>query len=216
MEGLGETLDAGRAPRRRHVLMHPAAKPLLFVLCLAPFAWLVHGAFTDGLGANPAETVIHTTGDWTLRFLCITLAITPARLLLRQPLLARFRRMLGLFAFFYVCLHVLSYIGFDKSFDLHEILRDIAKRPYILVGTLALLLLVPLAATSFNRAIRALGSRRWQMLHRLIYPIALLGLLHFYWERSSKHNTAEVSVHAVIIALLLGYRLARWAQSRRS
>jgi len=203
------------AKRRRSVLMHPAAKPIVFVLCLLPLAWLFYGALADRLGANPPETIIHSLGDWTLRFLCITLAVTPVRTWFSTPALARFRRMLGLFTFFYVVLHFLSYSWLDKSFDLAEIAKDIAKRPYILVGTAALILMIPLAATSFNRAIKALGAKRWQALHRLVYVIALLGLLHFYWERTTKHNLAEVSVYAVILAILLGWRLIRWAKSTR-
>ena len=194
--------------------MHPAAKVIVFVLCLLPLAWLVFRAFIDQLGANPGEAVIHTTGDWTLRFVCITLAVTPLRLWLKQPQLLRFRRMLGLFTFFYVCLHFLSYSGLDKSFDLAAIWKDIAKRPYILVGTLALVLMIPLAATSFNRAIKAMGAKNWGRLHKLIYAIALLGLLHFYWERSTKHNLAEVYLYGVILAVLLGWRVFRWAKSR--
>lgn len=203
-------------PRKRPALAHPAAKPVVFVLCLLPLAWLFYGALADKLGANPPEAIIHSLGDWTLRMLCITLAVTPLRTWLKQPQLLRFRRMLGLFTFFYVVLHFLAYSWLDKSFDLHDIWNDIAKRPYILVGTAALLLMIPLAATSFNRAIRALGGRRWQALHKLIYVIALLGILHFYWERSTKHNLAEVWVYAVILAVLLGWRLWRWARERAS
>ncbi len=144
--------------------MHPAAKPLVFVLSLLPFAWLVYGAFTDGLGANPAEYLIRSTGDWTLRFICIVLAVTPLRVIAKANALARFRRMLGLFAYFYVVVHLLSYGWFDMGFDIPEIARDIAKRPFILVGFTAFVLLTPLAATSFNRAIKALGAKRWQAL----------------------------------------------------
>ncbi|RZJ06414.1 MAG: sulfoxide reductase heme-binding subunit YedZ [Rubrivivax sp.] len=195
-------------------LMHPAAKPLVFVLCTLPFAWLVWGAFTNGLGANPAEYLIRATGDWTLRFLCIGLAVTPLRVQLGLPTLQRLRRMLGLFAYFYVALHLVSYSWFDMGFDVPDIARDIAKRPFILVGFSAFVLLTPLAATSFNRAVRALGSRRWQMLHRLVYVATLLGLLHFFWMRASKNNLAEVGVYALIIAALLGWRVWHSARSR--
>jgi sulfoxide reductase heme-binding subunit YedZ len=191
------------------MLRHRAAKPLLFVACLLPFAWLFYGAWADTLGANPAEALIRATGDWTLRFLCITLAITPLRQVLNTPALARFRRMLGLFTFFYGALHFLSYGWLDQGFDVDAITRDIAKRPFILVGTAALLLMLPLAATSFNRAIKALGAARWQRLHRAIYAIGLLALLHFFWMRAAKHNFAEWSVYAVVIATLLGWRLWR-------
>lgn len=188
-------------------LMHPAVKPLVFVLCLLPFAWLAWGAFNNGLGANPAEYLIRATGEWTLRFLCIGLAVTPLRVQLGLPTLQRLRRMLGLFAYFYVALHLVSYSWFDMGFEVADIAKDIAKRPFILVGFTAFLLLTPLAATSFNRAVRALGSRRWQLLHRLVYAAVLLGLLHFFWMRSSKNNLAEVGVYALIIAALLGWRV---------
>ena len=195
--------------RRKPLLLHPAAKPLLFLACLLPFAWLLYGALANTLGANPAEALIRSTGDWTLRFLCITLAVTPLRVLSGQPALARFRRMLGLFAFFYVVLHFLSYSWLDMSFELNAIIKDIPKRPFALVGFLALVLMVPLAATSFNRAIKALGAKRWQMLHKLVYAVVLLGLLHFFWMRAAKNNFAEVAVYAVVIALLLGWRVAQ-------
>jgi methionine sulfoxide reductase heme-binding subunit len=183
------------------------AKPIVFALCLLPFAWLFHGAWTDTLGANPAEALIRSTGDWTLRFLCITLAVTPLRRWTGQAVLARFRRMLGLFTFFYAVLHFLSYAWLDMGLDLGEIARDIPKRPFALVGFTALLLLLPLAATSFNRAIKALGAKRWQALHRSIHAVAVLALLHFFWMRSGKNDFAEVAVYAAVIALLLGWRL---------
>lgn len=188
-------------------LLHPAAKPLVFVLALLPFAWLLLGALTNNLGANPAEYLIRSTGDWTLRFLCITLAVTPLRVMARLPPLARFRRMLGLFTYFYVVLHFLSYGWFDQGFDLAAIAKDIAKRPFILVGFTGFVLLTPLAATSFNRAVKAMGARRWQLLHKLVYLIAGLGLLHFFWMRAGKNDFAEVAVYAVIVAVLLGWRL---------
>ena len=196
--------------RARPALMHPAVKPLLFALCLLPLAWLVIGAATDTLGANPAEKLIRATGDWTLRFLCTTLAITPLRRWTKQPAMARWRRMLGLFTFFYGCLHFLCYSWLDMGFVFTDIARDIAKRPFILVGTSALLLMTPLALTSFNRAIKALGAARWQALHRAVYVVVLLGLLHFFWMRSAKHNYAEVAVYAAVIAVLLGSRLGPW------
>jgi sulfoxide reductase heme-binding subunit YedZ len=200
-------------PAARSPWLHSAAKPLLFVVCLLPFAWLFYGALANTLGANPAEALIRGTGDWTLRFLCITLAITPLRVLTGQPAFARFRRMLGLFAFFYGVLHFLSYAWLDMGFDLAAIVLDIPKRPFALVGFLALLLMAPLAATSFNRAIKALGAKRWQMLHRLVYAVVLLGLLHFFWVRASKNNFAEVAVYAAIIAALLGWRV--WHRLRK-
>lgn len=200
---------------RRSLLVHPAAKPVLFVLGLLPFVWLFYAAATDNLGANPAESLIRSTGDWTLRFLCLTLAVTPLRVMLEQPALARFRRMLGLFTYFYVVLHFLSFSWFDMGFDLGEIAKDIAKRPFILVGFTAFLLLTPLAATSFNRAVKALGARRWQALHKIVYVVAGLAILHFFWMRAGKNDFAEVAVYAAILAVLLGWRLTRFLQARR-
>jgi methionine sulfoxide reductase heme-binding subunit len=196
----------------RQLLLKPAAKPILWVLCLIPFAWLFYGAAANNLGANPAEALIRSTGDWTLRLLCITLAVTPLRVLTRTPQLARFRRMLGLFTFFYALLHVLAYSWLDMGFDLGDIAKDIAKRPFILVGFLALLLLTPLAATSFNRAIKALGAARWQLLHKLVYAIAALALLHFFWMRSGKNDYAEVAVYAAVVAVLMLLRAKRLQQ----
>ena len=195
-------------------LLHPAAKPVLFGACLLPFAWLFYAALTDQLGANPAEALIRSTGSWTLRFLCIALAVTPLRTITSTPALARFRRMLGLFMYFYVVIHLLSYSGFDMGFDIADIAADIAKRPFILVGFSAFLLLSPLAATSFNAAIKKLGAKRWQRLHKLIYLIAGLGLLHFFWMRAGKNDFAEVFVYAAIIALLLGWRVTQYLKKK--
>lgn len=211
-------MPTGQPARRNWLapaLLHPAAKPLLFAVALLPFAWLLYGAVTNNLGANPAEHLIRAMGDWTLRFLCITLAITPLRVMTGTPALARFRRMLGLFAYFYVVLHLLSYSWFDMGFDLADIAKDIAKRPFILVGFSGFLLLTPLAATSFNRAIKALGPKRWQALHKLIYVIACLGILHFFWMRAAKNNFAEVAVYAAIVATLLGWRLFQFWRKKR-
>ena len=199
----------------RKLLMHPLAKPVVFLLCLLPFFWLFYGAATNNLGANPAEYLIRSTGDWTLRFLCIVLAVTPLRVLTSTPQLARLRRMLGLFVYFYVVLHLLSYSWFDMGFDVSDIAKDIAKRPFILVGFSAFVLLTPLAATSFNRAIKALGGKRWQLLHRLVYPIAGLGLLHFFWMRAGKNNFGEVAVYAAIVLLLLGWRVAHFLKKNK-
>lgn len=200
----------------KRMLLHPAAKPVLFAASMLPFAWLLYAALTDRLGANPAEALIRGSGDWTLRLLLITLAVTPLRQWTGQSALARFRRMLGLFALFYAALHFLSYAWLDMGFDLQAIARDIPKRPFALVGFLAALLMLPLAATSFNRAIKALGAARWHALHRLVYAIALLGVLHFSWVRAAKNNLAEVAVYALITAVLLGWRLRdRVLKSRR-
>lgn len=197
------------------LLLHKAAKPLVFLLCLLPFAWLVYGAVTDGLGANPAEYLIRSTGDWTLRFLCIVLAVTPLRVSFKLTGLARYRRMLGLFVYFYVAVHLLSYSWFDMGFELGDIARDIAKRPFILVGFAAFVMLTPLAATSFNRAIKALGAKRWQRLHKLVYLIAGLGLLHFFWMRAGKNNFAEVFVYAGIVAALLAWRVWHFVRQKQ-
>ncbi len=189
------------------LLLRPAVKPILFALCLLPFVGLLYAAIADQLGANPAEALVRSTGDWTLRFLCIVLAVTPLRVMLKLPALARFRRMLGLFVYFYVVVHLLSYSWFDMGFEVADIAKDIIKRPFILVGFSAFVLLTPLAATSFNRAIKALGARRWQLLHKLVYAVAGLGILHFFWMRAGKNNFAEVLVYAAILATLLGWRL---------
>jgi sulfoxide reductase heme-binding subunit YedZ len=191
------------------LLLHPAAKPALLLLGLLPLAWLAAGALGNTLGPNPAEALIRRSGDWTLRLLCLVLLVTPLRQATGWHALARLRRMLGLLCFFYASLHLLCFAWLDMGFDPAAILKDIAKRPFILVGTLAWLLLLPLAATSFNRAIKALGAPRWQALHRLVYAVALLALLHFFWMKAGKHDFAEWSLYAAVIALLLGWRVAR-------
>jgi sulfoxide reductase heme-binding subunit YedZ len=206
---------AALARPRAALLMHPAAKVVVFLLGLLPFCWLFYSAATNQLGANPAEHLIRATGDWTLRFLCITLAVTPLRVIAGTPALLRFRRMLGLFVYFYVVLHLLSYSWFDMGFDVPDIAKDIAKRPFILVGFSGFVLLTPLAATSFNRAVKAMGARRWQALHKLVYVIAGLALLHFFWMRAGKHNFAEVAVYAAIIGVLLGWRLVHRFRQKR-
>ncbi|HRN74555.1 protein-methionine-sulfoxide reductase heme-binding subunit MsrQ [Ottowia sp.] len=200
----------------RSLLLHPLAKPLVFLLCLLPLAWLVFGAATDQLGANPAEALTRGLGDWALRMLCLTLAVTPLRLRTRTPQLARFRRMFGLFVFFYACLHMLAYGWLDKGFDVIEISRDILERPFILDGFTTWLLLLPLALTSSNRAVRALGGRAWRSLHRLIYLIAPLALLHFFSMRSGKNDYAEVAMYAVVIGVLLLERLLRYFEPKQA
>lgn len=197
------------------LLLHPVAKPVVFALSLLPFAWLFYAAATNNLGANPAERLERSLGDWALRFLCLTLAVTPVRVITGTPALARFRRMLGLFMYFYAVLHLLAYTWFDMGFDFGEIVKDIPKRPFILVGFTAVVLLTPLAATSFNRVVKALGAKRWQALHRLVYVIAGLAILHFFWMRAGKHNFAEVAVYAAILAVLLGWRVVQALAKRR-
>ena len=189
------------------LLLLPAAKAFLFALALLPVAWLVFAAINDLLGANPAEALIRSTGDWTLRCLCVVLAVTPLRVITGWNALARLRRMLGLFVFFYACLHMLCYSWLDMGLDVGDIASDIPKRPFILVGFTALLILSLLAATSFNRAIRLLGAKRWQLLHRGVYVVAVLAILHFFWMRAGKNNFLEVGVYAVILLTLLGWRL---------
>ncbi|MEO8249652.1 MAG: protein-methionine-sulfoxide reductase heme-binding subunit MsrQ [Burkholderiales bacterium] len=195
--------------------MHRAAKPTVFLLCLLPFLWLLFGAFSDNLGANPAEYLSRATGDWTLRLLCVALAIAPLRRMTHTPQISRFSRMIGLYVYFYVVWHVLSYAWFDMGFDFGEIVRDIPKRPFILVGFLAFAILTPLAATSFNRAIRTLGVDRWKALHRAIYPIAILSILHFFWMRAGKNDFSEVAIYAVIVAVLLGWRVWDFLREKR-
>ena len=190
-------------------LLHPAAKPLLWLFCMLPMLWLFYAAATDKLGANPAEALSRSTGELTLRFLCMVLAISPLRVVFGLSALARFRRMLGLFVYAYVCLHLLSYAWFDMGFDPMDMARDIAKRPFILVGFSAFLLLTPLALTSFNRAIKTMGVRRWQQLHRAVYLVAGLAVLHFFWMRAGKNDFGEVLLYAVILGALLAWRLWR-------
>ncbi len=197
-------------------LLSGAAKPLFLVLGLLPVSWLVYGAATAQLGANPAEALIRSTGDWTLRMLCVVLAVTPLRVLLGLPALMRLRRLFGLYVYFYAVLHLTCYAWFDMGFELEDITQDIAKRPFILVGFTALLLLTPLAATSWNRAIRLLGGARWQALHRLVYLVVVLALLHFFWMRSGKNDFTEVYVYAAVLGLLLGWRLWHKLSARRS
>lgn len=190
-------------------LLSRAAKPLLFLVGLGPAAWLVYAAATAQLGANPAEALLRSTGDWTLRMLCVVLAVTPLRVSFRLPGLARLRRMLGLYVYVYAALHLLCYAWFDMGFDWQEIVIDIPKRPFILFGFAAFVLLTPLAATSWNRAIRWLGGPRWQALHRLVYAVAVLAVLHFFWMRAGKNDFAEVYVYAAVLGSLLAWRLWR-------
>lgn len=184
------------------------AKQILFGLSLLPLLWLVWLGMHDRLTANPIEFITRATGDWTLYFLCFTLAITPLRRLTGQNSLLRLRRMLGLFTFFYACLHFLTFLWFDHFFDLADMVRDILKRPFIAMGFSAFVLLVPLALTSNDVMVRKLG-RRWMVLHRLIYVIAVLSMLHFWWMRAGKNNFAEPLIMGAIVAVLLVLRLIR-------
>ncbi len=192
-------------PRKLEAATIARLKAATFVVCLAPLGLLIWRGFTGGLTANPIEFITHTTGWWTLAFLMITLAVTPLRRLLDMPWLLRLRRMLGLYAFFYASLHFLTWLVVDQFFDWQAIVKDIAKRPYITVGFSAFLLLLPLAATSTNAMVRRLGAARWQSLHRLVYVIAILGVVHFWWL--VKKDIREPALFATILTVLLGTRL---------
>jgi sulfoxide reductase heme-binding subunit YedZ len=198
----------------RKLLISKWTKAALFVVCLIPFLLLCWHAVQGNLGPNPVETLQHTTGDWTLRFLIFTLAITPLRKLLKLPDLIRFRRMLGLFAFFYVCLHFLTYIGPDQSFSLTAMWHDVFKRPFITVGFLGFILLIPLALTSTAGWIRRLGGRRWQILHRAIYISAIAGVVHYYWL--VKSDVRKPLEYAFFVGILLLWRIADWILKKRA
>lgn len=201
------------APVINRALSHPAAKPVLWTLLALPFVWLLWGAIANTLGPNPAEALIRGLGDWTLRGLVLTLAISPLRQWTGWHQLLRHRRAIGVATFLYGTLHWLAYAWLDQGLEIDALLKDVAKRPFILVGTTAWLLLLPLAATSFNRAIKALGAKRWQALHKAIYAIGVLAILHFFWMRAGKHLYGEVAVYASIMALLLGWRVRKaWRQ----
>jgi len=183
-------------------------KAVLFVACLIPVMRLGWLAMHHGLGANPIEYITRSTGWWILSFLMLTLLVTPLRRLTGWNWLLRLRRVLGLYAFFYVCLHFSIYIWLDQFFDLHDIIKDIAKRPFITIGFAGFVLLIPLAVTSTNAMVRRLGSKRWQALHRLVYVIAILGVIHFWWL--VKKDITEPLIFAFVLAILLGVR-AMWA-----
>ncbi|WP_373510329.1 sulfite oxidase heme-binding subunit YedZ [Thiocapsa sp.] len=188
---------------RSELIVH-YGKPLVFLLCLIPFGVLIARGASGALGPNPVEAITHFTGDWTLRILLLTLAVTPLRRLTGQAWVVRYRRMLGLFAFFYAVLHVATYLWLDRYFDLGSIAEDVLKRPYITVGFAAFVLMVPLAITSTQGWIRRLG-RRWKTLHRAVYAIGVLGVLHFLWL--VKADLLEPAIYGVILAVLLGLRL---------
>jgi sulfoxide reductase heme-binding subunit YedZ len=190
---------------------YSATKQIVFAICLLPFAYLIFRAATGNLGVNPIETITLFTGRWTLRFLLITLAVTPVRRLFHWNRVIQFRRMLGLFAFFYACLHLSTYLVLDQFFDWRTIVEDLTKRPFIMAGMGAFLLITPLALTSTRASIRRLG-RRWSQLHMLIYPAAMLGVVHFIWK--VKSDLRSPTRYALLLALLLGFR-AIWAARRR-
>jgi sulfoxide reductase heme-binding subunit YedZ len=199
----------------RQALRRSAAWWALLLMGLLPFVGLVGLTLQDQLGANPTEYLTRATGDWTLRSLCVVLAVTPLRVWSGWPEWLRFRRMLGLLVYFYAVLHLACYAWFDMGLDWTDILADMPKRTFILVGFAAWLLLTAMALTSFNRAIRWLGAARWQTLHRSVYAVAVLAVLHFWWMRAGKNNFVEVLVYAVVLALLLGWRVWRWAHQHR-
>ncbi len=190
-------------------------KSLLFMIALLPFGRLFLFAFTDDLGANPIEFITRNTGDWTLYFLCITLAVTPLRRLTNWNWLIRLRRMIGLFVFFYAALHFTTFLWFDHFFDVGEMLKDVVKRPFITVGFAAFVLLIPLALTSTNSMVKRLGGKRWQWLHRLIYVVAMLGVVHYWWMKEGKHDFEQPIIFGVIVAALLLIRVF-WALQKRS
>lgn len=207
--GLGRKL-------RRLTLQARWFKPLLFVLCLFPLASLVWRAFTVQLGPNPEQTLIWTTGLWALRFLMLTLAITPMRKLTGWSELARLRRMLGLFTFTYALLHFTCYVWLVNGFSVDAVLKDVVKHPFVLAGVAALTLMTPLAATSTNGMIKRMGAARWQALHRLVYAVAVIAVFHYWWGKLAKNNTADPKIYAAILAVLLAYRaLNAWQSKRR-
>ncbi|HZG19706.1 MAG TPA: protein-methionine-sulfoxide reductase heme-binding subunit MsrQ [Herbaspirillum sp.] len=188
---------------------------VFLALTLVPLVRLVVFGFTGGLGANPLEFITHSTGDWTLYLFCITLAVTPLRKITGLNWLVRMRRMLGLMAFFYLCLHFMTFVWFDHFFDLSEIWKDIVKRPFITVGVLALVLSIPLAITSTNGMVRRLGGKRWQALHRLVYVIVPLGVLHYWWDKAGKNLIAQPLLFAVLVGVMLALRLI-WRKGKTS
>ena len=190
------------------------AKTFIWVACLTPLLRLGWKGLTGGLGANPIEFITLSTGTWTLVFLLATLAITPLRRLSGQSWLIRFRRLVGLFAFFYGVLHFITYVWLDKFFDVQDMIKDVAKRPFITAGFLAFLLLVPLAATSTAGAIRWMGGRRWQLLHRLIYVSSISAVVHFWWK--VKADVRKPAIYAAVLGILLGLRLVFWIYARLS
>ncbi|HUJ33452.1 MAG TPA: protein-methionine-sulfoxide reductase heme-binding subunit MsrQ [Candidatus Acidoferrum sp.] len=195
------------------VLTSKWTKVVVFAACLVPFATLLWRGFHQDLGLNPVQFVEHATGDWILRFLVITLAITPLRKILHLPQLIRFRRMTGLFAFFYACLHFSTWLGVDRYFNWPDMVADIAKRPFITVGFTGFVLMIPLAITSTAGWIRRIGGRRWQMLHRAIYVSAIAGVIHFYWL--VKSDVRKPLEYAFFVGILLAWRVWTWFFDRR-
>jgi sulfoxide reductase heme-binding subunit YedZ len=194
--------------------MRKLLKPALFLACLWPLGWLIYNMFFGDLGANPVETITNTTGIWTLRFLAITIAITPIRWLTKWNPIITFRRMIGLFAFFYGTVHFLIYFILDRSLMFDGLWEDIVERPYITVGFTAFVLMIPLALTSTQASIRRLGGKRWNLLHKLVYVSAALGVVHYWWK--VKLDVTDPMVYAAIVAALLGVRVVRWVSRRQA
>ncbi len=190
------------------------SKPAVFALCLLPAALLVYDVFAGNISADPIEDLTRVTGIWAVRLLLVTLAITPLRLLTGINPLVQLRRMIGVFAFFYVVLHFLTWLVIDNFFDFQRIIEDIIERWYILVGSVAFLALIPLAITSTNRMVKMLGGKRWRNLHKLVYLIAILGILHFYLQ--VKADITEPVIYGAILAVLLGFRIHKWRQTQSS
>ncbi|WP_297909998.1 sulfite oxidase heme-binding subunit YedZ [Thiomonas sp.] len=199
---------------RRALLLSRATKPVVFALAASPFVVLVWRALHSELGANPAQQVIWTTGLWALRMLMITLAVTPLRVITGWVELARLRRMLGLFAFGYALLHFTSYLGLVNDFSLVEVAHDVVRHPFVLAGMSALLLMLPLALTSTNAMVRRLGGARWRALHKLVYAIGVIAVFHYWWGKLAKNNTADPKVYALLLAALLGWRVAQALRAR--
>ncbi|WP_404993600.1 protein-methionine-sulfoxide reductase heme-binding subunit MsrQ [Cupriavidus pauculus] len=193
-----------------------AVKVLVWLLALLPFLRLLYLGATSQFGANPLEFVTRSTGTWTLVMLCVTLAITPLRKLTGWHWLLRLRRMLGLFTFFYAIQHFMLWLAVDRGFDVAYMIKDIGKRPFITVGFAAFVLMVPLAATSFNAAVRWMGGRRWQALHRAVYGIAVLAILHYWWHKAGKNDFGEVSIYAAVVFVLLAMRVWWWVRKPRA
>lgn len=200
---------AGLSPSRVRIV-----KALLWLLAMLPFVRLLYLGATAQFGANPLEFVTRSTGTWTLVMLCATLAVTPLRRLTGWNWLIRLRRMLGLFAFFYGLMHFLLWLGFDRGFDLAYMAKDVIKRPFITMGFAAFVLMVPLALTSTNGMVRRLGGKRWQALHKSIYAIAVLAILHYWWHKAGKNDFTEVSIYAAVVFVLLGMRV--WWSRRKA
>ena len=198
----------------QHTLLSPRAHWAWYGVLAWPLMWMVWATFNDALGANPAEALSRSTGDWTLRWLCLVLAITPLRYIAGAPVLLRFRRSTGVACFLYACVHMLCYAWFDQSFDIQAMAKDLVKRPFIWVGMLAFVAMWPLAVTSNNASVRWLGGKRWQQLHRMVYLLPVLAVLHFYWMRAGKNNFAEVWVYTLVLSVLLVWRV--WWKAKTS